>query len=211
METCRIGLIGDIHASPQALAEALQLFEQQRVDRILCTGDIVGYFEDAAETVELLIQTGCDCVIGNHDVSYLSAEKSEAAVSDYLSELPLFREFEIAGMHIYLVHAEPPDILHGGIKLLDESGEFIHKHLQAWQDKLTGFDADILVVGHTHQVYTTSLNGLLVLNPGSLAFNHSCMILDLPQKTVQTFALGGHNIVPSWNFSMQFKNTKGLS
>ncbi len=211
MERHRIGLIGDIHASPLALAEAFQLFEQQQVDRILCTGDIVGYNEDAVETVDLLIQAGCDCVIGNLDVSYLSAKQSEATVSDYLSELPAYREFEIAGVRIYLVHAEPPDILHGGIKLLDESGEFINEHLQVWQDKLTGFDADILIVGHTHQVYTATFDGLLLINPGSLAFNHSCMILDLPEKTVKTHSIGGHAIVPSWNFGQQFKNTKGAT
>ncbi len=207
MRTHRIGLISDIHASPQALTDALNLFEQHEVRQILCAGDIVGYFEDAAETINLLKGTNCDCVIGNHDVSYLSADDPDRDVADYLMGLPLYRRYEVAGVRLYLVHAEPPDKLHDGIKLLDESGNFIEERRQEWQSKLSGFDADVLVVGHTHQVYSTRLNGLLVLNPGSLAFNHSCMILEIPDKTVHTFAIGGQKLVPSWNFSMQFKNT----
>ena len=181
------------------------MFELQQVDRILCTGDIVGYFDQATETVDLLKTANCDCVIGNHDEDYLSSDDQTPAVTGYLSSLPRFLEQEIAGIRIYMVHAEPPDKLHDGIKLLDESGNVIETRLQEWQSRLSGFDADILIVGHTHQVYTTTVDGLLVINPGSLAFNHSCMILNLPEKSVETFAVGNQKIVPSWNFGLQFK------
>lgn len=204
MATNRIGLISDIHASPGVLAEALALFQQHEVEKILCAGDIAGYFDSVAETVALLQAANCASVIGNHDLSYLSSHDTEPEVCDYLAELPRYREFDIAGNHIYLVHAEPPDELHGGIKLLDQSGDLITQRLQQWQEKLAGFDADILVVGHTHQVYAVTLGELLVVNPGSLPFNNSCMILDLADKSVRSYAVGAQEIVPCWNFSMQF-------
>jgi putative phosphoesterase len=205
MENHRIGLISDVHASPQVLAEALALFRQHDVKQILCAGDIAGYYDAVADSVALLQAANCACVIGNHDVSYLSGNDRDETVVDYLSGLPRYREFNVAGHRIYLVHAEPPDELHGGIKLLDESGEFISQRLQQWQSKLAGFAADILVIGHTHQVYAIALGETLLINPGSLPFNHSCMILDLPQKTVRSYAVGGREIVPCWNFSMLFR------
>ena len=38
----RIGLISDVHATPEPVAEALALFKSQAVDEIFCLGDIAG-------------------------------------------------------------------------------------------------------------------------------------------------------------------------
>ena len=67
---------------------------------------------------------------------------------------------------------------------------------------LSGFEHDVLIVGHTHQVYAEQLGEVFVINPGSSVFNHSCMILSLPDLSVQTYALGKQEIVKCWNFSM---------
>ena len=61
---------------------------------------------------------------------------------------------------------------------------------------------DALIVGHTHQVYAEQLGQLLVINPGSVPFNHSCMVLGLPEMRVDTYALGAQEIIYSWNFSL---------
>jgi predicted phosphodiesterase len=45
----------------------------------------------------------------------------------------------------------------------------------------------VLVVGHTHQVFAETVGGVLVVNPGSSAFNHSCAILSLPDCTYRCF------------------------
>jgi predicted phosphodiesterase len=58
----------------------------------------------------------------------------------------------------------------------------------------------VLIVGHTHQVFTEYLGDILVINPGSSAFNHSCAILHLPEMRVQTFALSGKAIERTWNW-----------
>jgi predicted phosphodiesterase len=57
--TSRIGLLGDPHADPAPLAEALEVFERQGVDQILCAGDIAGYGDPVDATVDLLIASGC--------------------------------------------------------------------------------------------------------------------------------------------------------
>ena len=153
MANHRIGLISDLHASPRALEDALALFREQRVTQILCGGDIAGYFDTVAETVDLLKTVNCDCIIGNHDVSYLSGEQTDKNVCDFLSALPTNRRYTIDGCRIYLVHAEPPDELHGGIKLLDIDGEFIESRLQQWEERLQDFDADILKLNIPFRTY----------------------------------------------------------
>ena len=101
-----------------------------------------------------------------------------------------------------LANASPPSEQHGGIKLLDQQGELIPERVELWQEKLEGFPYDVLIVGHTHQVYAERLGEVMVINPGSSVFNHSCMILSLPDLEVQTFALEGKDIVKCWHFGV---------
>jgi putative phosphoesterase len=205
----RIGLISDVHSSPTALAEALQIFEQQRVDDIICAGDIAGYYDTLLPTVQLLIQSGCKAIIGNHDQSWLEQSEGEAdtehnsEIRDYLQQLPETLELTIEGKRLFVVHANPPSEQHGGIKLRNRYGDIVAERKMEWTRSLADFDHDVLIVGHTHQVFAEQLDRVLVINPGSVPFNHSCMILSLPDLSVETYALGDQEIVYCWNFSMQ--------
>ncbi len=205
--TTKIGLISDVHASPKPLRQALAIFEQEKVTNIICVGDIAGYFEQLAETIDLLKSHDCEIIIGNHDQEFLEENPDLKTSHDYLflQSLPETREYEIEGKKIYVVHAHPPAFQHGGIKLFDQDGKIIPQQKDYWIEELVRFDYDVLVVGHTHQVFAEYLGDTLVVNPGSTQFNHSCQILSLPDLTVQTFALGNKEIVKCWNFSYLFR------
>lgn len=204
--TTRIGLISDVHASPQPLRQALDIFERESVDDIICAGDIAGYYDSVAPTIELLARSRCKAVAGNHDQSYLEkpAREDDQDVRAYLEALPLRLELEIEGLKVLVVHASPPAEQNGGIKLLDQQGDIIEDRRQEWAGNLAEVDSDVLIVGHTHQVFALPLGQVFVVNPGSSVFNHSCMILSLPELTVREFALGRQDIVRCWNFSMLF-------
>ena len=205
----RIGLISDVHSSPQALAEALQIFAEQRVDDIICAGDIAGYYDTLLPTVQLLIASGCKAIIGNHDQTWLEKNRGEddtedhKEIRDYLQKLPQTLELVVEGKRLFVVHANPPSEQHGGIKLRDRYGNLVAERQDNWTKSLVDFDHDVLIVGHTHQVYAEQLGRVLVINPGSVPFNHSCMILSLPDLSVETYALGDREIAHCWNFSMQ--------
>ena len=204
--TTRIGLISDVHASPQPLRQALDIFAREGVDDIICAGDIAGYYDTVAPTIDLMVQSGCKAVVGNHDQSYLEQppREDDQDVRAYLEALPRRLELEIEGLNVLVVHANPPADLNGGIKLLDQQGDIIEERRQEWAGNLAEIDSDVLIVGHTHQVFALPLGQVFVVNPGSSVFNHSCMILSLPELTVREFALGRRNIVRCWNFSMLF-------
>ena len=199
----KIGLISDVHATPAPVAEALSIFEQAGVDQVFCCGDIAGYREHLAETVALLIDNGCRTIRGNHDLTYLEkhGDEPDNAASAFFRQLPASIDTMIEGKRVYMVHAHPPDACHGGIKLLDRNGQLRPERVVEWTGHLQGFDYDVLVVGHTHQVFAEYIGDTLVINPGSSAFNYSCAILHLPEMKVQMFPLSGKAIEKTWNWS----------
>jgi len=200
----RIGLISDVHASPEILDEALRLFAAQRVDEIVCAGDIAGYYESLLPTIRLLAASNCKAIIGNHDQKWLehNAVDGDAEIRAYLQQLPETLELEIEGKRILVVHANPPSEQHGGIKLRNRYGDLVDERKAEWAQKLADLDRDVLIVGHTHQVYAERLGKVLVVNPGSVPFNYSCMILSLPDLEVEIFPLADRDVIYCWNFGM---------
>ena len=201
--TTRIGIISDIHATPGPVAEAMKIFKQQGVSHILCAGDVAGYGNQLDETIEILTANGCRTVMGNHDAWYLEDSSDQShPVAGFFSGLSAVLELSIETELIYMVHASPPDSMMEGIKLLDQDGQMLSTERECWQEKLAGFGPDVLIVGHTHQVYAERLADTLLINPGSTCFNHCCAVLELPSLDVQFFALSGKPIQKSWNWGM---------
>lgn len=200
----KLGLISDPHAYPEPLEEALSIFKKEQVDAIWCTGDIAGYGDGLEETISLLQKSGCQSIIGNHEAWYLekNANAVEAEPHLYFNNLPRVMQQNIEGKNVYMVHASPPDSLMDGIRLLDQQGSLIEEEKQNWVTRLKDFEHDVLIVGHTHQVFAETLNSTLVINPGSTMFNHSCAVLSLPDLTIQWFALSQKTIKKSWNWGM---------
>lgn len=197
----RIGLLSDPHASPQPVAEALGVFRREHVDRVLCAGDIAGYGNAVAETIELLRNAGSECIVGNHDLWHLAHHRGEDPLADrFLEALPRALEFTIEGCSVYLVHAHPPDANRHGIRLRDKQGDLDAVAVADWAARLAGFGHDLLIVGHTHQVYAERFGPTLLINPGSCTFNHSCAVLTLPEARIEWFPLGGKPISPVWNW-----------
>lgn len=204
-----IGIISDPHSTTAHLADALRIFSNKKTDMIICAGDIAGYGQDELnQTIELLQKHDCLMISGNHDD--ISDEKLrlsyDSASLSFLDALPKQLTLEIEKNKIYVVHASPPDKQHGGIKLLDQEGNIIKKRLKEWQTKLNDFEYDILIIGHTHQVFSEYINNTLVINPGSTTYNNSCMILSLPDKTVTTYPLLNNKIIKSWNWGLFYKS-----
>jgi len=207
----KIGLITDPHSTTEPLEEALAIFKREHVDTIICAGDIAGYGKDELfRTIELLIDSNCQMIAGNHD--YCSDDYDYSGQKDKIAEffdkLPRSLELTIENKKIYVAHAEPPDLQHGGIKLLDPDGNIFPDRKKQWADKLRTLDCDILIVGHTHQVFSEQLGDVLVINPGSTTFNHTCIVLTLPDMKVDIHALSNKEPIMVWNWSM-FNHTQG--
>lgn len=206
--TTRIGIISDIHSTLAPLEQAIDIFNQHKVDLIICAGDVAGYGEDElAAVIRTLQANNCLTVSGNHD--HLPDQLQHSLHADFITQffhnLPLHICLTMEGKKIYVVHAQPPNFQHGGIKLLDPEGNIFPDRLNSWSDTLKDFNYDVLIIGHTHQVFNTTIAGTQVINPGSTQFNHSCMILSLPDMQVETFALSNKEIITTWNWGWVYR------
>jgi predicted phosphodiesterase len=186
------------------VAEALARFKEQGVDHILCLGDIAGYGEDLESTAALLLEHDCQAILGNHEQWYLDKhdDEEDTPASRWFKTLPRVMQLTLEGKRLYIVHASPPDSTVDGIKLLDLDGTLIAEEKAYWTERLQGFPHDVLLVGHTHQVFCEPLGDTLVINPGSTQFNHSCAILSLPESKVEVFGLSGKQPVKVWNWGI---------
>lgn len=68
----KIAIISDIHSNPTALLTVLKDIEQQKCDRIVCLGDIVGYGYDPNACIDICREREIECLLGNHDAGLIS-------------------------------------------------------------------------------------------------------------------------------------------
>lgn len=191
----RISVIADLHSNQTAFEKVLE--HMPRVDRVICAGDLVGYGACPNEIVELVRSRDVLTVIGDHDYavskddfSLLDSRAREAALwtckelkdknFEFLRGLPQSTTFSIEGRDIYIVHGSPRDPLEGSI-YPEISNQFLVKFTQK-------VDADIVVLGHTHLPVERTIQGKLIINPGSVGQprdrdpSTSYMVLKLGRK-----------------------------
>ena len=170
----RILVVSDIHANWAALQAIAEPF-----DVCLCLGDLVDYGPDPGPCVRWAMTNATFAIRGNHDhgvaqgipvtgetgYRYLTRASRpsmwEALGPEerrYLLQLPVTQRFTLAGKRFLLVHATPRDPL----------DEYLLKDSSTWAKRLQNVDADIVCVGHTHMQFKLEVNGVLVLNPGSV-------------------------------------------
>jgi predicted phosphodiesterase len=65
----RIGVFSDIHANLEALRAVQAAYEAERVDRLFCAGDVVGYGASPNECVDSVRGMTTEVVLGNHDAA----------------------------------------------------------------------------------------------------------------------------------------------
>jgi len=101
-----------------------------------------------------------------------------------------------------VVHASPPQSLTQGIILLDQYENIMLNEKERWAGQIKEYAFDVLVVGHTHQVFAEKLGKTLIINPGSTKFNHTCAVLSLPEMETRIFPLSGKAPLKVWNWGM---------
>jgi putative phosphoesterase len=176
----RVGLVGDIHGNDRALRAVLDAAGRADVDRLLVSGDLVGYYFGPRKVLDLLNSWQCTIVRGNHeamlaiargDPQYLAEVDARygsglrIAISelgldqlDFLCGLPHPLVVEIDGMRILLCHGSPWDFDHYIYPDADSS-------LLA-RCALSNFD--LVVMGHTHYPMLRKVGNATLVNPGSV-------------------------------------------
>jgi putative phosphoesterase len=160
----RIGVVSDVHGNVPALTAALAAMDGA-VDELWCAGDIVLEYRFSNETVRLLRTSGATAILGNHDMVFLSPAGVTARTADgvdpdevaWLATLAHRHEAEADGRRLLMVHGSP----------WEPYGDYVRSGNPKWREA-DGLDADIVIVGHTHEPMVERFGSTLVVNPGSL-------------------------------------------
>lgn len=170
----KIAIVSDIHAN----YDALQAFPED-YDELWIAGDLVNYGPEPREVLAHVRHRASVVVRGNHDhavghdddtrwsaryraIAEATRRFTASVLSpdekSYVGNLPLLADIERNGVRFHVTHATPSDPLHGRLAA-DSPG---------WLAELAAIDADVLIVGHTHQQFIRKEGGRIILNPGSL-------------------------------------------
>jgi putative phosphoesterase len=178
----RIAFLSDIHANFPALCQALEVAQRNRVDRVICLGDIVGHGPHPTEVVRLLMEQRIQSIRGNVDRKVLAllespkklkkrlAKKAQApaawaalalgeAERDWLAGLPADLRFTADGADVWVVHGSP---------LSDTDSIFPSLTKQALVAKLGEARPHLLVCGHSHIPFVKRVDGVYIANCGSV-------------------------------------------
>lgn len=180
----KIALFSDVHSNYHALTKVLEDIENQGIRDMFCLGDLVGYGPYPNEVIELIKSRNIPTIMGNYDegigfergecgCAYTSWEEIEnGRVSiewttqntskenkKFLQSLLKKIELEIDGKKILLVHGSPRRI---NEYLYEDRPE---KSIKRITESL---DINVLGCGHTHVPYHRKINGIHIVNPGSV-------------------------------------------
>jgi len=176
----KLGILGDIHSNHQALEVVLKSAAEQRVDELLLTGDIIGYYFWPKEVLDLLSSWKFISVRGNHEDFLEKARNNPAFLSqidkrygcglrialntlsksqiEWLISLPHPCEISIDKLHILLCHGSPWNI-----------NQYIYPDLEDdVLSKLTMMDYNCIILGHTHYPMVIKNKSSAIINPGSV-------------------------------------------
>ena len=204
----KIAVISDIHANIEALKAVLNDIDGLGVDKIYCTGDLVGYGPKPNEVIELIRAKRIDTVMGNYDdavafnlpvcgCNYKSdaeRERGEKSLSwtithitaenkKFLRELPEELSFNLGKYSLLLFHGSP--------RALNEYLNDVEDE-DLFNDITRDYPADIYIYGHTHVPYVKKVSNKLFVNAGSVGFpkdgnpNACFVIVEIDESPVVT-------------------------
>jgi len=174
-------IISDIHGNIEALEKVLERIENEKVDDIICLGDLVGYGPNPKECIERIQKVARIILAGNHDhaavgltdpnyfnfYAKIAVEWTAMTLSksekNFLSSVPLMAN---NGSATY-VHATPrePAAWDYIMSLEDAQSNFEH------------FSNQVCFIGHSHVPVIIELNNgdsCRLLNSTAVTFKPDC-------------------------------------
>ena len=168
----KIALISDIHANAFYFKILLASIKEEKVDKIICLGDLVGYYDEPNEVIDLCRDYNVECIQGNHEEYILETLKYRKEKEDiyriekhrkllsiknriFIENMPKEIIIQLGSISIYCTHALPGN----SAKYLYNPNEIADEYIQGY---------DYYCSGHTHIPSIQYKNGTCIINPGSV-------------------------------------------
>lgn len=168
----RIAFIADLHANATALSALTDVLDG--ADRVVCLGDLTGYYCQVNEAIEMVRKYDPLCILGNHDYFLLhgcdakmpdsvrfGVQYAQRVISrdnrEWLRSLPMVLGHDLDGLTCLFFHGSPwqpmEHYLYQDSPLLP---------------KLDQFEYDLMAFGQTHRPLVRGERKPILLNPGSV-------------------------------------------
>ena len=166
----RIAIFTDIHGNRRALEAIVEDIKKEKIDEVICLGDILALGPNPSECMELIINNNIKLILGNHDLYLLRGTEIDEEIDDevrkhelweqnqltekekkFLEKCPLFIERNIDGKKILFIHFLIENI-NDDYPWYDfdiiENGKI--------NEITNNLDYDLIFVGHEHEAFTVS-------------------------------------------------------
>ena len=194
----RLGVIGDLHGEDRRLDGVIEWFSGQRVDALVCTGDIADGRGCINRSCELLRQGAVHTVAGNHDrwllsdkVRHVSDAHSKDELSDdnlaYVAQLKKQRSLKTSSGSLLLCHGAADDDM-ARVWPGRKPGE--EKRSRALDEVIESKRYRYVINGHMHFRVLIDFVGMTLLNAGTLRGDHAGVsLVDFEGDAISTFAV----------------------
>lgn len=162
-----IAIISDIHGNLPALQAVLAKIDGLACERIVSLGDVVGYYAQPGECIDLLRARGIVNILGNHDHYIVSGEgcprsKLVSDITEYQRGIISAEQVSwLAGSKSYIVEGSTY-FMHGGWQ------DPVDQYLYAISESDIPEEAEIFFAGHTHVQALLDVKGKIFCNPGAV-------------------------------------------
>lgn len=180
----RVAIFSDIHSNISALREVLKSISEEIVNLVLCGGDLVGYGPFPNQVIQVIRDRKIPTIMGNYDdgvgfnrddcgcayrsqreveLGKISLEWTKENVSEenkfFLKSLPENTNYTWEGFKVLHVHGSPRRI-----------NEYLYENRPEKNllRMLKPLNIDILICGHTHIPYHRIVDGIHIVNTGSV-------------------------------------------
>ncbi len=171
----KVAVLSDIHANLHALETVVQDAEKKGAQLFLNAGDSVGFGACPNEVLNLLYEKNVLSVCGNFDSEVLQDTSKDKGVKKlaltytnnvltepckvYLHSFPTEMKLELVGKKVLVTHASPKS----------STEHLYHDTPEARLKKIASdAEADLIIVGHSHDPFYRQAAGVSFVNPGSV-------------------------------------------
>jgi len=170
-----IAFISDIHGNLPALTSVWKDIQSRKIDRVVCLGDLVGYYSQINEVIALLRQNNVTCLMGNHDYALAFnrgiIHRSRTCTNVLTKQLTYIQQDHLEFLKTLPQSLEIEDgtntilCVHGGLN--DAVDEYLGPLNEAY---FTGLDKKIthVVTAHDHKARIQDFSTIHYANSGSV-------------------------------------------
>lgn len=176
----KVGVLSDIHGNHYALKKVLESARNEKVEKLLILGDLVGYYYHPEIVLSLISEWDYDIIKGNHEIllqelkenrldseklktKYGSGHELALKVIDnetlqWLFSLPSQKTVVIDNVSFQLNHGSPSSI-----------DEYVYPDAKTEQlEKCNSIFHDFILIGHSHYSFSYKCNNSILINCGSV-------------------------------------------